>query len=302
MLHSFTRPRRLLAIAALIGAGALAPLQPSASAGGPPAAALASDACGAAIAKADGGAWQCTFVDEFGGSELDGSKWLLGETAWTGFWTGQTCFVRSAKNVAVRRGSLQLTTRREPKPFLCQSPSGSFTTQYTGGHVATRDRFAQTYGRFEVRAQYPASTTAGVHGGFWMYPATHAYGAWPASGEIDVAEWWSSDPGLVMPSLHYPGRNFFADSGWGCRVADATQWHTYTVEWGTDEMRFFIDGSMCWRRSWTPDHPLVAPQPFDQPFNLVLTMGVGEGSGTNVVSPGTQLPATYVIDYVKAWR
>ena len=46
----------------------------------------------------------------------------------------------------------------------------------------------------------------------------------------------------------------------------------------------------------------MAPQPFDQPFNVVLNMGVGATSGTNQVTSATSLPATYTVDYVKAWE
>jgi beta-glucanase (GH16 family) len=135
-----------------------------------------------------------------------------------------------------------------------------------------------------------------------MYPLDNAYGPWPASGEIDVAEWWSVDPTLVMPSLHFYGRDFHVDSGWGCRVANPSVFHTYTVEWFPTGFNFSIDGTPCFTRTPTPNEPLVAPQPFDQPFSMILNMGVGTASGTNTVSSATPLPATYTVDYAKAWR
>jgi beta-glucanase (GH16 family) len=304
LMRSARPVRRLLAGAALVGVAGLIPLQEAApgGSGAASAATLASDACGTVKTKADGSDWSCSFVDDFGGNELDGDKWLIGETAWSGFRTGMTCYVKGPKNLAVRRGALELTARREPRPFTCQSPKGDFATQYTGGHVTTRGRFSQTYGRFEVRAMFPTARTSGVHGGFWMYPVNHTYGAWPNSGEIDVAEWWSADPTLVLPSLHYSGRDWRYDSGWNCRVADVSSYHTYTVEWLPTEVSFFIDGSLCFTRTPTPDSPLVAPQPFDHPFNPILNMGVGGASGTNQVSSATELPGTYSVDYVKAWR
>jgi hypothetical protein len=73
------------------------------------------------------------------------------------------------------------------------------------------------------------------------------------------------------------------------------------MEWYPDVIRFFIDGAMCFERSWTPDG-LLAPQPFDQPFSMILNMGVGTLSGTNPVSADTPLPSTYVVDYAKVWR
>lgn len=302
MTRRSTRPLRLLAASAALGAAMVAPLPASLPVGGASAGAATTDPCGDLVAKADGTLWSCTFVDQFDGSEIDENKWLVVDTSWSGFRTGLTCFKASTRNVTLRHGALRLITRDEGREFTCKSPTGDFRTRYTGGHVSTRGGFSQTYGRFEVRAQYPVTRTAGVHGAFWLYPAKHTYGAWPASGEIDVAEWWSSEPQLVLPSLHYPGRDFFLDSGWNCRTVNVSEFHTYTVEWSAQEMQFFIDGTLCFSRVWEPDSPLVFPQPFDHPFELILTMGVGGASGLNPVSSTTELPGTYVVDYVKAWR
>ena len=305
-----TYVRRLtkgIAAAALVGMAGIVPLQlasPSASA--PPTKTgdvgrigATYDACGEIRTKADGTPWTCTFADNFNGKSLDGANWLVGETAFSGFTTGSTCF--KAGNVAVRWGMLRLTTRDEGYTFTCHSPAGSFQTRYTGGHIGTRGRFAQTYGKFEIRARYPR-TTAGVGIGYWLYPTKLTYGAWPASGEIDIAEWWSNVPNTTLPSLHYSGSNPSVDSGWSCTVATPTSFHTYGVEWSSTEMVFKIDGEECFRRSWTPAWPQVAPRPFDHPFEMVLNAGVDRTTGPNAVTAATVLPATYEVDYVKAWR
>ena len=295
--------RRALAGAAVLGMAGLTTQQVVTPAGGSaPAAVAASDACGTVLTKADGTPWTCSYVDNFDGKALDPTRWITQQTAVTGFRSGQTCFTTSTKNIRVFRGELELTARAEKGRFLCQSPSGDFSTTYTGGMIGTRTKFSQAYGRFEVRAKYPAATKPGVHGGFWMFPLHLRYGPWPASGEIDVAEWWSNDPTLVMPSLHYNGRDVWLDSGWSCRVADPAGYHTYTVEWLPSAISFFIDGVLCFTREPEPDAPLVAPQPFDHPFSMILNMGVGPASGTNAVSSATPLPATYTVDYAKAWR
>jgi beta-glucanase (GH16 family) len=295
--------RRAIIGAALLGVASLTTLQAVTPGGGSASAAVAaSDACGTVLAKADGTTWACSYVDNFDGRSLDPTKWITQQTAVTGFRSGQTCFTTSAKNIRVFRGELELTAREEKGKFLCKSPSGDFTTIYTGGMIGTRTKFSQAYGRFEVRAKYPAVTTPGVHGGFWMFPLNLKYGPWPASGEIDVAEWWSNEHTLVLPSLHYTGRDYLVDSGWNCRVADPANYHTYTVEWLPSAISFFIDGALCFSRTPTPDAPLVWPQPFDHPFSMILNMGVGTVGGTNPVSSATPLPATYTVDYAKAWR
>jgi beta-glucanase (GH16 family) len=299
----FSRVRvlRRVVAGAVLGIASLTTLQAIEPTGG--SASAETDACGAVTLKADGTPWACSYVDNFDGKSLDPSKWIIQHTAATGFRSGLTCFTDSSKNIQVGRGELKLTASTLKGKFVCKSPSGDFTTTYTGGMIGTRTKFSQAYGRFEVRAKYPDVTKPGVHGGFWMYPLNHTYGRWPASGEIDVAEWWSVDPTLVLPSLHFNGRNSEVDSGWGCRVADPSNYHTYTVEWLPTGFSFFIDGTPCFTRTPTPDEPLVAPQPFDQPFSMILNMGVGTDNGTvNAVSSTTPLPATYSVDYAKAWH
>ncbi|RHW26897.1 glycoside hydrolase family 16 protein [Nocardioides immobilis] len=295
------RGRRLLATGLALAVLALTSADAARSALDPPAPATVRDACGPVLAKPGVGTWQCTFVDEFHGSSLDTEKWITQDTARTGFKTGLTCY-RGADNVAVSSGALLLEARDEGVPLNCDNPYGVLRTRYTGGLVSTRGHFSQVYGRFEVRAKWPSATEPGLHGTFWMFPSNPTYGRWPASGEIDIAEWWSNDPTLVLPSLHYNGRSFHADSGWSCRVDDPSTFHTYAVEWYPTGMRFFIDGSMCFSRLWAPDHPHVPPQPFDHPFSMILNMGVGTSSGTNPVSPTTPLPATLTVDHAKAWR
>lgn len=280
--------------AVLIGLGAAAGVTPSGSPA--QAATTTGDACGATIRKANGVPWTCTFVDTFSGTSLNTHSWTIATTAKTGFFIGRTCM--TANNVAVGGGVLQLTARDLGRQIVCSTPYGSFTTRYTGAHLGTIGTFAQTYGRYEVRARYP-QTGSGLHGGYWLYPVKPVYGAWPASGEIDVAEWWSSAPHTVLPTLHFTGSDS-SDSGWSCTVADPYAWHTYAVEWSATLMQFSIDGRTCftdrWSQSW-----LFPSRPFNRPFNIILNMAVDD-SRYNPVTSTTRWPSVYEVDYVKAWK
>ena len=297
--------RTLLAGAVVAGLAGLSPMSadgtPPRDAAARPTSPAAADDCGARLPKPGGRTWRCSFVDDFGGSRIDRHKWIVQDSALTGFHTGQTCYTRDRSSVEVRRGSLRLTTRKVDQ-FRCGTFARHFTTRYTGGMVGTKGTFSQAFGRFEMRARLPQGDESGVHGGFWMYPVDLAYGAWPESGEIDVAEWWSSEPTQVIPSLHYDGRKRSDDSGFDCWVPTPTAFHTYTLVWLKRVMRFSIDGRQCFSRRWLPDPPQEAPQPFDQPFSMILNMGVGRTLGKQRVSRYTKLPARLVVDYVKAWR
>ncbi|UMG91452.1 glycoside hydrolase family 16 protein [Nocardioides sp. TF02-7] len=260
------------------------------------------DECGEQPLKADGTRWQCSFVDDFDGTELDTDKWLVQETWFSGMTTAnRDCYVNDPSTVQVADGTLRLSIRRGLEEFECRSPYGNFRTTSTAATVATYQRYSQTYGRFEFRAKFPQHEgIPGTGSGLWLYPQRHTYGAWPQSGEIDVAEWFSGAPERAYPSVHYAGEDRSLSSGYQCLVSDAgTQFHTYAVEWTPTVIEFFYDGQKCFEHEWNATD-LPAPAPFDHPFYLVLTQAWG--AGTNAPNAETPMSATLTVDWVRAWE
>ncbi|GAA3828187.1 glycoside hydrolase family 16 protein [Nocardioides panacisoli] len=249
--------------------------------------------------KADGGTYTCTFDDEFTGTTIDTTKWQAGTTARSGLSSpNHDCYVALPGNMSVSFGSLHLTAKHADHAFTCKSPRGDFTTEFTGASLTTRDRFSQAYGRVEFRARFPQATTPGVHSALWMNPATNVYGAWPLSGEIDVAEWFSADAGYVYPTLHYGGARLGVTHK--CEVPTPGDWHQYAVEWTKTSMRFLYDGVECWKTGWKPVAPVKPPAPFDQPFNIVMNQVFG--GGWNAVDELTPTSVTMDVDWVRAWK
>lgn len=260
--------------------------------------------CGSTIYKADGSKWTCTFADEFTGNGLDSNKWTVQQTATSGFTTGpvgsNVCYVNSRNNVNVSSGYLNLTVRKESAPFNC----GSASTQYSGGTVSGYGKFSQTYGRFEVRAKVPAYALAGLQETFWLWPVNPTkYGAQPASGEIDFAEFFSVLPNLAVPTVHYvPASPDPNATSYKCTINDPSQFHTYALVWTPTTLTMIYDGTTCLVDAWQAAAPLTGSQPFDSPFFLVLTQALGIGP-TNTFVPGTTpLPATTTVDYVHIWK
>ncbi|GAB4012713.1 glycoside hydrolase family 16 protein [Nocardioides ultimimeridianus] len=247
-----------------------------------------------------GGTYTCTFSDDFDGTAFDDTKWMQQDTSFSGMTSGnQDCFVASPDVVSVSDGAAHISARRLDAPFTCHSPLGDFTSQSIVGTVATRTHFAQTYGRFEFRARFPDAAVPGVHSALWLYPAANTYGPWPASGEVDVAEWYSSTPTKVYPSAHYAGEVPFQSSGWDCGVATPHDFHTYAVDWTPSSMYFYVDDHLCWQHSWLAQTALPGAGPFDQPFYVVLTQVFG--SATNAVSAATPAVATTDVDWVRVF-
>jgi beta-glucanase (GH16 family) len=249
--------------------------------------------------KPTGGNYTCSFDDEFNGTTINTSRWKVATTALSGLSSpNRDCYVALPANISESYGSLHLTASKADAPFTCESPRGDFRAKSTAASLTTRDRFSQAYGRFEFRARFPQATTTGVHSALWMNPADNAYGPWPRSGEIDVAEWFSSDVGYVYPSLHYSSQRFGLSSK--CAVATPGDWHLYAVDWTSTTMTFLYDGVVCWTTDWKPGWPMKSPQPFDKPFNIVMNQVFG--GGWNDVTPLTPTSATMDVDWVRAWK
>jgi len=274
-------------------------------------------ACGgSAPRKADGSLWICSFDDEFSGTALDTGKWTVQTTKASGFHSGAECFTDSPRNIAVSGGTLRLTVRKEAAPFSCASPRGAYQTQYTSGTVNGFGKFAQAYGRFEVRAQLPSATVPGLQETLWLWPTDQfKYGAWPSSGEIDFGEFYSQYPGWAIPYLHYDvlqssvnwatNTNVYtalpapyAQPGMNCRINQAA-FNTYTLTWQPGRLVIAINGQNCIVDNYAATG-LSGAAPFDQPFFIALTQALGIGS--NAPTASTPLPATTQVDYVRIWK
>src|ERR1041384_3684457 len=123
-----TRPIRRLFVPLVVLAGILAlsgtaearPGSPGGGGAKPPKTTTTGPTCGGVtVTKPDGSAWKCTFTDEFNGTALDTSKWVVQTTAASGFHNGPECFVNSPNNISEANGVLSLTARREAAPFTC---------------------------------------------------------------------------------------------------------------------------------------------------------------------------------------
>jgi beta-glucanase (GH16 family) len=251
-------------------------------------------------AKPGGGRYTCTFYDNFDGTALDPAKWTVVASSKTGLTTrANGCYRDDPENVSVSGGTLKLTSTVEPRLFFCSKGLLGIFTRHTSASVVSMDRFSQTYGRFEFRAKFPRTSTPAINSAMWMSPQDPAYGRWPASGEIDIAERFGSAHGdHVYPSLHYAGPNGrVTNTGKNCVVAKADSgYHRYAVQWTKTSIKFYYDGRWCFSGSWSPGSPLTWPQPFDRPFYLVMTQPDG--------APSTPVGThdTLTIDWVRAWR
>jgi beta-glucanase (GH16 family) len=257
--------------------------------------------CGGNLPKPGGGTWACTFADEFEGSALDRSKWVALTTRASGFTNGGECYRDSPKNISVSDGELHLTLREEQRPVRCPALVTGPTSRFTAGMVTTTGLFAQAYGRFEIRARFPTASVPGLHSALWLWPQDDKrYGARPASGEIDIAEFYTTYPDRVVPYVHFleafPGQPV---TNTECFVERPDEFHTYRLEWTPEAMTISYDDTPCLTAVWQAQG-LVRPAPFDVPFFVNLTQALGQAP-TNDPTGELPLPATMDVDYVRVW-
>jgi beta-glucanase (GH16 family) len=237
------------------------------------------------------GNWTCTFDDEFNGTSLNTANWQPQLTATSGYVTGGSdCYVDNPSTISVSGGYLNLSVLKV-KPFTCVP---GYTSSYQAGMVTSYELFKQTYGVFEVRAKIPAATVAGLQETLWLYPETLTYGAWPDSGEIDFAEFYSQYPTLDVPYIHYAkGASDPNVTAYDCTI-NVGAFNTYEVAWTSSSITIYDNGSVC-----LVDKPIGGPAPFNEPFFIALTQALGIGS--NAPTSKTPLPATTQVDWVRAW-
>jgi len=271
----------------------------------PPKHRAAGPDCGAAVQKADGSDWTCVFADDFDGEALDTSHWTVLSSLASGYRNGPECYLGDqsplgADDVSVGDGVLRLTARALDHEVVCPSLGGDFPSRWTGAFVTTYGKFTTTFGRVEVRAAFPDVDVPGIHSALWLWPQELAYGS-EATGEMDLAEYFSQYADRAVPYLHYQqavpdGTNTNND----CLVDDPGAMHTYDLEWEPGHVRISYDGQVCLDHDIAPAPPLTGSQPFDQPFTINLTQALGVG--TNAFTDATPLPATTTVDYVRVWH
>lgn len=165
---------------------------------------------------------------------------------------------------------------------------------YVSGMVTTRNKFSQTYGRFEARMKMPQ--VRGSWPAWWLMPSESFYGLWPRSGEIDIVEYVSDAPSTVFHTIHRSEGNGpkIQDAAASQVSGTANDWHTYAIEWESGELRWYVDDVLV--KTFRP--PSGGP-PFDRAFYLILNQAVG-GEW-----PGTPMPGfdnTVSVDWVRVYR
>ncbi|MGM0523109.1 MAG: carbohydrate binding domain-containing protein [Bacillota bacterium] len=262
-------------------------------------------------AEANTSDWELTFEDNFEGDTLDTDIWSYDigngffepDGTFVPGWGNQELQSYQEDNVRVEDGQLII----EAKDQEVTDETGTYN--YTSGKIHTKGNFSQTYGRFEARMSLPAGQ--GFWPAFWMMPEDDVYGAWAASGEIDIMENAGATPNKVGGAIHYgsqwPNNTYTAGDYHFEDGFDTTDMNTYAVEWEPGEIRWYVNDTLYqtlnnWNGKDSDEATKFSyPAPFDQDFYMILNLAVGGWYG-GAPDAETVFPNQVKVDYVRAYE
>ncbi|MDN4068181.1 carbohydrate binding domain-containing protein [Paenibacillus sp. FSL R5-0407] len=243
--------------------------------------------------------WTLTFANEFN-DPSDLQNWTAEIGTGNGGWGNNEQQYYKAENATVENGHLVITAKKEEVE----------DSQYTSARLVTRDKFSQTYGKFEARIKLPGGT--GFWPAFWMMPQDSTYGTWASSGEIDIMESRGRLPEIGIGTLHYGGEapnNVYTGQEYPLpNNGTATDFHTYAIEWEPGEIRWYIDGILLQTQNdWYSISKNQAannayPAPFDQDFYMILNLALGGNFDGGRPIDESLLPGKMYVDYVRAYK
>jgi beta-glucanase (GH16 family) len=166
-----------------------------------------------------------------------------------------------------------------------KTPAGDLAAlrgyRYTSGVITTQPSFSQTYGYFEMRAKLPPGK--GVWPAFWLVRQDLS---WPP--EVDIME-SIGDPSEFYATLH---SNNLKDPGTKVAISPG-DFHTFAFSWDPKTLVWYVDGREVKRMATPPD--------MHKPMFMIANLALG-GDWAGFPDASTPFPATYRIDYIRAYR
>lgn len=207
--------------------------------------------------------WRRVDGDDFDGTKVSASRWRV----YDGY-NATSKETLSAKQCSVSGGILTITGLANQAGTTC-------------GMAWQQDR---TFGRWEIRARFPAPADHDFNPVFLLWPEDDAN--WAQTGEIDFAEEYDPARQYVESWLHGPGNT---EGGYfKSKPIDLTQWHNFAVDWQSDRITLYIDGEP-WGAYLDPK---FIPQ---KPMHLVIQQNY------NRRRAGTPLQSSVQIDWVRLY-
>lgn len=239
----------------------------------------------------DSANWQLVWSDEFDGDNLNLDYWSydVGKGKWG---NEEEEYYTKGENLSIEDGCLKITAKYNPE---------NEANPYTSSRIITRGKVSFLYGKIEAKIKLPSGQ--GIWPAFWMMGNENPY---PACGEIDIMEAINMCD-IAHGNIHWGhkgengkginGYQIISDGGGESRIDNSDQWHTYSVMWSEEEIRWMLDGNAYY--SFQIDEENEAQKAFKSPFYLLLNVAVG-GKWTG--KPDVSIfPQSMYVDYVRVY-
>lgn len=138
--------------------------------------------------------------------------------------------------------------RRTPAAISVGESVLTITGDAAGNSAGMAWKQGQMYGRWEVCARSPQGS-ANYHPVLLLWPDAED---WPIGGEIDFMEIWDASRQKVDIALHYDVDD---KRDIGVIDIDATQWHSWAIEWTPERITAYVDGREWWHSTDTAKFP-----------------------------------------------
>jgi beta-glucanase (GH16 family) len=242
------------------------------------------------------GDWTQTLNENFDGTTVNSTLWNIYTS---NFWDKRT---HTSKDDTIIKDGVAILRVEKKRGFDWDDPTRK-ETDYAMGFLDTYGKWTQRYGYFEARMKLP--TAPGLWPAFWMMPDR---------GEAAGPEQWkradTKNGGMEFDVMEHL-------TGWGKnRYNVANHWNGYGKDHkASGSQNIYVqpdkDGFITSGVLWTPGSlvyygngkELVRwenERISNVPANLILYMVTG--GWDNLPLDDAQLPADFVIDYVRAWQ
>lgn len=231
--------------------------------------------------------WNLAWSDEFDGTSLNTTNWTAEIGTGSGGWGNNELqyYTNRTQNLQVTGGNLVITAQKENYGGM----------NYTSARIKTQGLKNFTYGKIEARIKLPSGQ--GLWPAFWMLGANIDSISWPKSGEIDIMERVNNNAS-VNGTVHWDA-NGHAEFGRVSGNLDFSQYHTYSVEWDANYIRWFVDGNQF--NEILIQNGTGNTEEFQKPFFILLNLAVG-GNWPGSPNASTPFPSQMLVDYVRVYQ
>ncbi|MGU3283444.1 Hint domain-containing protein [Methylobacterium mesophilicum] len=241
--------------------------------------------------------YRLTFDDEFNNRSISrtgaGTTYADTRAEWRttddrsdiGF--GRSSFVDPSSGYdpfSVQNGTLSITAVPDRTPY-------GYPGSWESGLITTQGNFSQTYGYFEIRADF--SNDSNAWDAFWLLPNQQSPQSSATNGhqELDVVEHYGNDDRSVYSTIHTTdpqnGIPWQTNRQVVTGLNNPSGYHTYGMNLQADKISFYVDGQLTGSQ--------ITPSDLHSPMYLIADLAVrSEGTATGS-------PITSTIDYIRVY-